>query len=103
MLCILSHFRTRAVFASRSWSSSPRLQVVYQKALQSVSLRELKADVKFLFATRYTGRGFQLPTILHTDMCCEERALMVEIFREMRDEGLRRQGVNGGNLSRDAR
>ena len=60
---------------------------MFQKALQSACLRELKADVKQLFATRYTGRGFQLPTVLHSDMCCEDRALMVGIVREMRDEG----------------
>ena len=60
---------------------------MFQKALQSASLRELKADVKLLFATRYTGKGFQLPTVLYNDMCCEDRALMVEIFREEHDEG----------------
>ena len=82
-------------FVAFSYQSSPcltfvvvfsSLQVVFQKALRSASLRELKADVKQLFATRYTGRGFQLPTVLYTDMCCEDKALMVEIFREMRDE-----------------
>eukprot|EP00904_Undaria_pinnatifida_P000542 jgi/Undpi1/10489/HiC_scaffold_29.g12939.m1 len=62
-------------------------QVVFQKASRSASLRELKADVKLLFATRYTRRRFQLPTVLYTDMCCEDRELMVEIFREMRHEG----------------
>ena len=28
-----------------------------------------------------------MPTVLYTDMCCEDRALMVGIFRELRDEG----------------
>eukprot|EP00903_Cladosiphon_okamuranus_P019959 g18342.t1 len=62
-------------------------QVVFQKALQSASLREIKTDVKTLFATRYKGRGFKLPTVLYTDMCCEDRALMAEIFGELRNEG----------------
>lgn len=63
------------------------IQVVFQKALQSTSLREVKAEVKALFVTRYKGRGFKLPTALYTDMCCEDRALMAEIFLELRDEG----------------
>lgn len=61
--------------------------MIFQKALQSASLREVKTYVKALFVTRYKGRGFKLPTVLYTDICCEDRALMAEIFEELRFEG----------------
>lgn len=64
-------------------------QVVYQKALQSASLREIKEDLKVLFLIRYEGSGFKLPRVIYTDMCCEDRALLVEIFRELEADGLK--------------
>lgn len=61
-------------------------QVVFQKGLTGVSLREIKEDLKRLFL-RYRDGGFKLPRIIYTDMCCDDRALIVEVLEELRDEG----------------
>ena len=59
----------------------------FRRPCSRACLHELKANVKLLFSTRCTGRGFQLPTVLYTDTYYEDRVLMVEIFRAMRDGG----------------
>lgn len=61
--------------------------MVLQKALLSASLREIKEDLKALFLVRFKGSGFKLPRILYTDMCCDDRELMIEIFGELRQGG----------------
>ena len=63
------------------------MQVVFQKALQSASLREIKVDLKVLFIARYKGRGFKLPQVVYKDMCCYDCALLADILNELQEGG----------------
>ncbi|CAB1110632.1 unnamed protein product [Ectocarpus sp. CCAP 1310/34] len=69
------------------FEQATQIVVVLQKALQSGSLRELKQDLKALFVTRYKGGGFKLPRLVSTDECCNDKALLNDIFEELASEG----------------
>lgn len=38
--------------------------MVFQKAMKTSSVHDLKSDLKNLFVNRYVGHGFKLPVIL---------------------------------------
>lgn len=42
------------------------VQVVFQKAMKTASVFDLKSDLKKLFVNRYIGRGFKLPVLFNT-------------------------------------
>lgn len=37
---------------------------------------------------RYKDGGFKPPRIIYTDLCCTDRTLIVEVFEELREEGI---------------
>lgn len=39
-------------------------QVVFQKAMKTASVHDLKSDLKNLFINRYLGHGFKLPVLM---------------------------------------
>ncbi|CAM9365309.1 unnamed protein product, partial [Hapterophycus canaliculatus] len=60
--------------------------VVFQKAMKTGSVHDLKNDLKNLFVNRYLGHGFKLPVILFSDECCEDRSMFAAMFREIEEE-----------------
>ncbi|CAN0562550.1 unnamed protein product, partial [Ectocarpus sp. 12 AP-2014] len=60
--------------------------VVFQKAMKTASVHELKSDLKNLFINRYLGHGFKLPVLLFSDVCCEDRGMHIDMFREIEEE-----------------
>ncbi|CAM9861512.1 unnamed protein product, partial [Ectocarpus fasciculatus] len=60
--------------------------VVFQKAMKTASVHDLKSDLKNLFINRYIGHGFKLPVLLFSDDCCEDRAMYIDMFREIEEE-----------------
>ena len=62
--------------------------MVLQKGLRGASLREIKEDIKVLLLIRYKGRGFKLPRLVYSDMCCNDREVFMEIYEELRAMGL---------------
>ncbi|CAN0044641.1 unnamed protein product, partial [Hapterophycus canaliculatus] len=55
-------------------------QVCHTPCSRPPSGNSSQIDLKSMFATRYKGRGFKLPSVLYTDMCCDDRTFMMEIF-----------------------
>ncbi|CAM9377727.1 unnamed protein product [Ectocarpus sp. 6 AP-2014] len=71
-------------------------QVVFQKAMKTSSVHDLKSDLKNLFVNRYVGHGFKLPVILFSDECCEDRGMFLAMFREIEEvTGVRLFDPNG--------
>ncbi|CAN0310195.1 unnamed protein product, partial [Laminaria digitata] len=54
--------------------------------MSTASVYDLKNDLKMMFVKRFIGHGFELPMILFTDECCEDRKLLLAMFREIRSE-----------------
>ena len=42
-----------------------------------------KKDIKVLLLIRYKGRGFKLPRLVYSDMCCNDREVFMEIYKEL--------------------
>lgn len=61
--------------------------MVFQNALQSAALAESRNYLKVLFATRYSNSGFKLPRVIYSDECCIDRVLLVQIFKELKEDG----------------
>ncbi|CAM9368850.1 unnamed protein product, partial [Ectocarpus sp. 4 AP-2014] len=57
-------------------------QVVFSKAMTTASVHDLKNDLKMMFVKRFLGRGFKLPVIFYSDECCEDRQLLLTMFKE---------------------
>lgn len=53
------------------------LQVVFQKAMKTASLHDLKSDLKNLFINRYVGHGFKLPVIMFSGKFLDVGAILV--------------------------
>jgi hypothetical protein len=53
--------------------------VVWQKALATDSLMEVKEEIVHMLINRYAKRGYPLPVLVYTDVCCEDRKFWKEI------------------------
>ena len=49
---------------------------------------EIKEDIKVLLLIRYNERGFKLSCLVYSDMCCNDREMFNEIYKELRSMGL---------------
>ncbi|CAB1108010.1 unnamed protein product [Ectocarpus sp. CCAP 1310/34] len=61
-------------------------QVVFSKAMSTASVYDLKNDPKMLFVKCVVGHGFTLPVIFYSDGCCEDRQLLLWMFKEIESE-----------------
>lgn len=68
--------------------------MVLQKGMLGTFLREIKEDIILILLHRYMEHGFKLPRLIYSDMCCDDRAVLVEICNKLRDMGLDSDIVN---------
>eukprot|EP00752_Nemacystus_decipiens_P018513 g16598.t1 len=61
-------------------------QVVFSKAMSTGSVHDLENDLKMMFVKRFLGHGFKLPVIFYSDECCEDRQMLLTIFKEIESE-----------------
>ncbi|KAJ3310268.1 hypothetical protein HDU76_003407, partial [Blyttiomyces sp. JEL0837] len=61
-------------------------QIVFQKALPTNSLEDIKLDLKLLFLTRYRQLGLKMPLIFYTDRCCDDKVFIEALCDEIQSE-----------------